>query len=71
LLQKADVQDVSNAITEVIVSVDQRKDMERLRKMIETNKADLREEMSGQNLNKINGLIDGFRAEFKNLLSRV
>jgi hypothetical protein len=47
LLLKADVQDVSNAITEVIVSVDQRKDMERLRKMIETNKADLREEMSG------------------------
>ena len=71
LLKKADVQDVSSAITEVIVSVDQRKDLEKLRTNIENTKNDLREEVSSTTLQKINGLLDGFRGEFKNLLSRV
>jgi len=35
LQNKADVQDVSNAITEVIVSVDSRKQIERLEKKLD------------------------------------
>ena len=33
--QKADVQDVSNAITEVIMTVDTRKDIEKLKKNLD------------------------------------
>ena len=46
LQNKADVQDVSNAITEVIVSVDSRKQVERLEKKLEQTKIDLKDDLA-------------------------
>jgi hypothetical protein len=59
LAHKADVQDVSNAITEVIMSVDCRKDIEQLKKIIQ-QKSEEKEVSQGKKMLK---MFEGFKQE--------
>ena len=67
--QKADVQDVSNAITEVIMTVDTRKDIEKLKKNLDQNDKDVKG--TSRDKDKISSLMEGFRQEMNSLLARL
>ena len=67
LASKADVQDVSNAITEVILSVDCRKDIDQLKKLVNMRSEEKETSMSKKMLK----MFDGFKQETQNLLKAV
>ena len=55
----------------MIVSVDSRKQVERLEKKLEQTKIDLKDDLAMNTNEKMLPIIDGFRNEMKSLLTRV
>ena len=67
LAQKADVQDVSNAITEVMMTQDVRKEIE----AIKTKLGQYRHEIDMDQNKHVKSMFDGFKQETQNLLKQV
>ena len=67
MAQKADVQDVSNAMTEVIVTTDCRKEVESLRQQLTQYKQEIDMEQNQH----VKQMFEGFGQETKNLLRQI
>ena len=67
LTQKADIQDVSNAITEVMMSNDLRKEIEAIKSQL----GQYRHEIDMDQNKHVKSMFDGFKQETQNLLKQV
>ena len=67
MTQKADIQDVSNAITEVMMSNDVRKEIE----VIKSQLGQYRHEIDMDQNKHVKSMFDGFKQETQNLLKQV
>ena len=67
LAQKADVQDVSNAMTEVIVTTDCRKEVDNLKQQI----VQYKQEIDMEQNKHVKQMFEGFRKETQNLLRQI
>lgn len=67
LAQKADVQDVSNAITEVIMNNDVKKELEQVKNQL----GQYRHEIDMDQNKHVKSMFEGFKQETQNLLRQV